>query len=329
MASGFLEDRAAVARVQSRGVRRRVATNGWVMAGFVHRTSREGDPQLHSHCLVPNLVQRAEDGRMVAFDAGPLFEWGRAAGSIYQNHLQRTLSQRLGVVWGPDRNNTREMDGFTQAQLRAFSKRSSQIEAELEQKGAIYESPALRMQADDQASLATRPAKDQALTPTMLADRWQVEAEQVGLPASEDLERSVCWGDPVPAPPSWDEIAAVLVNPEAGLCSRSARFTRADVVEHLCAISAGRLPAEEITVLADQFVDSDLAVRLTPDPDGAGRKPAQWSTTAQRALEDRVVALRSTPWSPGPPPRSAVGRWRQLWPRRPHWGTTRPPQCRC
>ena len=132
-----------------------MATNGWAVAAFVHRTSREGDPQLHTHCLVPNLVQRKSDGRHVAFDAGPLFDWCRAAGSLYQNHLQRSLSLRLGVTWGPDRHNTREMLGFSRTQLRAFSKRSVQIEAELEAKGALYESPALRMRADDEASLAT------------------------------------------------------------------------------------------------------------------------------------------------------------------------------
>jgi conjugative relaxase-like TrwC/TraI family protein len=98
-ALGFLEERAAVARQQSGGVRRRVRTQGFVVAGFVHRTSREGDPQLHSHCLIPNLVERTGDGKVVAFDAGPLFEWGRAAGSIYQNHLQRSLALRLGVEW--------------------------------------------------------------------------------------------------------------------------------------------------------------------------------------------------------------------------------------
>ena len=91
------------------GVRRRVETDGWVVAGFGHRTSREGDPQLHSHCLVPNLVRRKSDGRYVALDAGPLFDWCRAAGSVYQNQLQRSLSLRLGVAWGPDRHNTREM----------------------------------------------------------------------------------------------------------------------------------------------------------------------------------------------------------------------------
>ncbi len=47
----FLEERAAVARVQAGGVRRRVGTDGWAVAGFQHRTSREGDPQLHTHLL--------------------------------------------------------------------------------------------------------------------------------------------------------------------------------------------------------------------------------------------------------------------------------------
>ncbi len=172
-ALGFLEERAAVARVHSQGVRRRVATEGWVVAGFAHRTSREGDPQLHTHCLVPNLVRRTGDGRHVAFDAGPVFEWARAAGSIYQNQLQRSLSLRLGTCWGPDHHNTREIVGFSRAQLRAFSKRAAQIEAELEAKGAVYESPALRMRADDEASLATRTGKDHSLTPTLLAGRWQ------------------------------------------------------------------------------------------------------------------------------------------------------------
>jgi conjugative relaxase-like TrwC/TraI family protein len=294
VALGFLEERAAVARVQSKGVRRRVGTDGWVVGGFVHRTSREGDPQLHTHCLVPNLVRRTGDGRHVAFDAGPLFEWARAAGCIYQNHLQRTLTDRLGVEWGPDRNNTRDMQGFTSAGLRAFSKRTAQIEAELEAKGAIYEAPTLRMQADDEASLATRTTKDHTLTPTLLAERWRREAEQVGLATGTDLDRSVCQSGRRLEPPGCDEIAAVLTDPEVGLCSRSARFTRADVVERICALSAGRLTTEEITAMADRFVDGDRVVRLTPDPEAGRRRPALWSTVAHRALEDRTVALMDT-----------------------------------
>jgi conjugative relaxase-like TrwC/TraI family protein len=291
VAVGFLEERAAVARVQSQGVRRRVATDGWVVAGFVHRTSREGDPQLHTHCLVPNLVRRDGDGRHVAFDAGPLFEWARAAGSIYQNHLQATLSERLGVVWGPDRHNTRELEGFTGTQLRVFSKRTAQIEAELEAKGAVYESPALRMRADDEASLVTRTTKDHSLTPALLAGRWRRDALQAGLAIGTAVDGAVCGSGRPVDPPAWEDICAALVDAEIGLCSRSARFTKADVVEHICAVSGGRLSTEEIVAMANRFVASDLAVRLTPDVEAGGRKPAVWSTAAHRALEDRTLAL--------------------------------------
>ena len=288
-AMGFLEERAALARVQSHGVRRRVATEGWVVAGFVHRTSREGDPQLHTHCLVPNLVRRTGDGRHVGLDAGPLFEWGRAAGSVYQNQLQRSLSLRLGVCWGPDHHNTREIVGFSRTQLRAFSKRSAQIEAELEAKGAVYESPALRMQADDEASLATRTKKDHSLTPSLLAERWRREAVEVDVAVGTELEGAVCFANASVEAPGWEEITRVLTDPEVGLCAHSARFTHADVVEHICAISGGRLELDEITAQADRFLASELAVRLTPDDQPGRRKAPQWSTAEHRATEDRTL----------------------------------------
>ena len=248
-------------------------------------------PQVHTHCLVPNLVRRKTDGRYVALDASPLFDWCRAAGSVYQAHLQRSLSLRLGVAWGPDHHNTREAIGFSREQLRAFSKRSAQIEAELEAKGALYESPGLRMQSDDEASLATRTRKDHSLTPTLLQGRWRDEAAAVVLATGTELEEAVCWNEPAPEAPGWDDIAATLVDPEVGLCSRSARFTASDVVEHVCAISGGRLSVEEVVTMADRFLASELVVRLTPDVEEGRRRAPQWSTAAHRAMEDRALAL--------------------------------------
>ncbi len=86
----------------------------------------------------------------------------------------------------------------------------------------------------------------------------------------------------------------MILNTETGLCSRSARFTQSDVVEHLCALSAGRMSVEEIVVMAERFVGSDLAVRLTPDSEAGRARPAQWSTVAHRAVEDRTLALVAT-----------------------------------
>ncbi|HEX4901336.1 MAG TPA: MobF family relaxase [Acidimicrobiales bacterium] len=56
----FMERHAAVTRRQRDGVRRRVGTRGFSVAMFTHRTSRDGDPQLHVHSLLPNLVERDE-----------------------------------------------------------------------------------------------------------------------------------------------------------------------------------------------------------------------------------------------------------------------------
>ena len=291
-ALAFLEERAAVARVQAGGVRRRVATEGWAVAGFGHRTSREGDPQLHTHCLVPNLVRRKSDGRYVALDAGPLFDWCRAAGSVYQNQLQRSLSLRLGVAWGPDRHNTREMLGFSRAQLRAFSKRSAQVEAELEAKGARYESPALRMQADDEASLATRTAKDHSLTPTLLQGRWREEAAAVGLATGTELEEAVCWKEPATGgaragtrwlPPWWARRRACApgrpASPRPTWSSTSAPSPVAGSVwRRSSPWPSGSSPRS-------------MVVRLTPDVEEGRRRPAQWSTAAHRAMEDRTLAL--------------------------------------
>ena len=147
------------------------------------------------------------------------------------------------------------------------------------------------MRADDEASLATRTAKDRSLTPTLLQGRWREEAVAVGLVTGTDLEEAVCWKEPPLDAPMWEEVAATLVDPEVGLCSRSARFTQADVVEHICAISGGRLSVAEVVTMAERFLASGMAVRLTPDVEEGRRRPAQWSTAAHRAMEDRTVAL--------------------------------------
>jgi hypothetical protein len=201
------------------------------------------------------------------------------------------MSVRLGVEWGPDRSNTRDIVGFTSTLLRAFSKRTVEIEAELEARGAGYESPALRMQADDEASLATRPAKDHTLTPSLLAGRWATEAAGVGLTVGRDLDRIVCSGETDLPAPSYNDIARALVDEDTGLCAHSPRFAEPDVVEHIAALSAGRLTLDEIRDVTARFLASEQVVRLMPSRTGSGWEPARWSTRAHRALEDQTLDL--------------------------------------
>jgi conjugative relaxase-like TrwC/TraI family protein len=60
-ALNFLEEHAAFSRT-GRGGFVQVDTEGFVAAAFKHRTSRAGDPQMHSHVLVANKV-RCTDGQ--------------------------------------------------------------------------------------------------------------------------------------------------------------------------------------------------------------------------------------------------------------------------
>ena len=293
-AVSILESHVAVARQQKNGVRTHVPTEGLAVATFVHRTSRAGDPQLHTHCVIPNLVRRP-DGTHVALDAGPFYEWGRAAGCIYQEELRRRLTASLGVAWGADRNGTREMLGFSEPQLRAFSKRTAEIEAWLEAHGSSApQTPGERMAADEAASLATRSAKDETVGPEALAVRWAEEARAVGLGDCREIAERVCARAAVCPAPSADVVFAHLTDPEEGLCSRRARFGRAQVAAGIASYGGGTLDAARVDELSDEFLASAHVVRLAPDPAVARRRPPQWSLVNHRALEDRVVAQLGT-----------------------------------
>ncbi len=284
----FMERHAAVARQQQHGVRRRVDTHGFAVAMFTHRTSRDGDPQLHVHSLIPNLVQRA-DGTWVAVDANPVHEWLKASGTIFQSELQRHLTERLGVAWGPERNGCRELLGFTPAQRRAFSKRTAAIETVLEA-GDEAVTPKQRMRADERASLLTRQKKDRTLTPERLRSRWEEEAAIAAIPGPDRLRRTVCHQTTRAERPQPAEAFATLADPEHGLCATRARFGHAHVVERVAAVSGGRLTVAEIEDLATEFLRSELVVRLVPSVAPGQRKPPEWSTIEHRQIEDQVLA---------------------------------------
>src|SRR6266511_1929017 len=98
----YLERHAAlVSRGHARA--RQEHADGLVAAAYQHRTSRAGDPLLHTHVLVANLAQGA-DGRWTALYGQPLYWHAKTAGYLYQAVLRAELTRRLGVAWGPVRN---------------------------------------------------------------------------------------------------------------------------------------------------------------------------------------------------------------------------------
>jgi conjugative relaxase-like TrwC/TraI family protein len=122
----YLERHALFARRGTDGMRR-IRTTGLVAAAFVHRTSRNGDPQLHTHVLAANAVL-GEDGRWSASDARGLYAHARTAGFVYQASLRAGLVESLGVAFGPVHRGAAEIEGIDASVLRHFSTRRAEIE---------------------------------------------------------------------------------------------------------------------------------------------------------------------------------------------------------
>jgi hypothetical protein len=209
---------------------------------------------------------------------------------VYQEELRRRLTERLGVEWGPDRNGCREMEGLDPRWLRTFSKRTAAIEEYLAGAGPENPDPVLRMRADEAASLATRPRKDGSLTSEVLRQRWQTEADGIGMPTGHALEAHVCDRTIPELRPrlQWGDVVDALIDPNHGLCARRARFNEAHVAEQVAALGAGRLTVGAIEDFGDLFLESDQAVLLV---DRTGRSSPQYSTFDHLLPEGRVLEL--------------------------------------
>jgi conjugative relaxase-like TrwC/TraI family protein len=167
-AVGYLDEHLGARR--GHGGVQHVSGQGLLAVGFDHRTSREGDPLLHTHLVIANRVQ-GPDGRWTALDGRDLYRHRLAADTIYRATYQRELVRTLGVEWTvADAHGNRELQAMPEALVRGFSKRTEQIDAELD-----------RLAADDRERTprlvkwtvqATRkPKRHEA--PDTLYDRWR------------------------------------------------------------------------------------------------------------------------------------------------------------
>lgn len=221
---GYLE-RTVLRCRRGRGGTEQVATTGAVAAAFGHRTSRAGDPLLHTHLLVANLAQAQDDGRWRTVDSRRLYVHAKTAGYLYQAQLRHELTRRLGLEWGEVDNGTADLKGVPRELIETFSTRRAQILDALEARG---ESSARAAQI---ATLDTRPAKAD-LDPERLTHRWRRQAHEAGFDPDQLVHNLLAAGRTIDQPDQHDgaaEAADRLLGP-AGLTAHASTFTRRDVL---------------------------------------------------------------------------------------------------
>ena len=105
-----------------------------MVATFRHDTSRNLDPQLHTHAVLANMVQ-GEDGKWRTMANEGLYECQKLIGAIYRNELAAGLG-RLGYDIEKTHADGRfEIAGVSREAIRAFSTRRAEIEAAMAERG--------------------------------------------------------------------------------------------------------------------------------------------------------------------------------------------------
>jgi conjugative relaxase-like TrwC/TraI family protein len=272
----YFDEAVSVAR-RGAGGHRRIGARGVTGAAFLHRTSRAGDPQLHTHVVVANLIQ-GSDGQWSALDGRLVYAHARTAGYLYQAALRAELTHRLGVRWRPARNGMAEIDGMPEKALRVFSRRRVEIEESMARHGSAGP------EAARVAALDTRRAKDRNVRPEQLVPEWRKRAADHGLHEWR-IER-ICRSGRTVELPDWDELFSHLAGPD-GLTRDQSAFGRRDVIQALSAAAGDGATVQAIRAAAHAFLESPHSIRLL------GSRPRdvepQYSTPELLAIETRIL----------------------------------------
>ena len=128
--------------------RPRVAANGMAVAGFRHVTSRIGDPQLHTHCVLANMTRNAA-GEWRSVELTKIRRGEKLIGAYYRNELARRV-EALGMAVTPrmiGRVPGFELAGYDRSFMDAFSGRRAEILAYLKEHDLPYNAKNAEMAA--------------------------------------------------------------------------------------------------------------------------------------------------------------------------------------
>ena len=219
----------------------RQSSPSMVAATFRHDTSRNLDPQLHTHCVIANMT-KGGDGKWRSLDMGNLRPQIKFFGAYYRNELASGLLE-LGYDLSKDKIghvSSFEIAGYQQETIDAFSTRRQDILAWLQDNNMSYNS-----RNAQKAALATREVKIDASREDLAAD-WQSRARSMEL---EKTERVVASEKEFSTSSMRDAFRAI-----AHLEERQPVFPKRDLLGEMLGRSAGRFQYGELTATLDKLV---------------------------------------------------------------------------
>jgi conjugative relaxase-like TrwC/TraI family protein len=177
-AVGYLERTACFVQRGKGGVSIEPAA-GFLSMAFRHRSSRAGDPALHTHLVTANMTRAASDGRWLSLAnprrQSPLLREAKAAGHVYQAALRAGVTRELGAQWQPVVNGYADLACIERPVIDHFSQRRAEIVEAMAERGTSSAAAA------EVAAYRTRDAKDYAVDPDTQRAEWMSRAAEFDL----------------------------------------------------------------------------------------------------------------------------------------------------
>lgn len=281
----FIESDVLFTREGKDGARQ-VETRGLVAAAFIHRDSRAGDPDLHTHVAVANKVQTLS-GKWLSIYGRVLHQNVVAASETYNTALERRLNEALGVqfVARPNSNRekrvVREIEGVDPDLCDVWSQRRSDIvdaqralSRDFQQARGRLPTPVESVRLAQQANLMTRDAKHEPRSLAVQRDAWRSEAAFVfgSEVAVDEMVQTALHPRPHPTKEvtsGWilDVAAQVISEVESRRATWQSQHLHAEAQRQIrgVAIPADRI-AMTVGLIVGEAIDR-LSINLTPDPD--------------------------------------------------------------
>ena len=188
----WVEERAVETRMKDPdgGGMIRAGDQKAVIATFTHETSRNLDPQLHTHAVIANMVQ-GDDGKWRTMANEKLYSSKMLIGALYRGELARELTSLGYGIEKTHADGRFEIAGVSREVIESFSTRRAEIEAAMDGRG--LGTPAENQRAAQRAALMTRAAK-RDVDRAELREMWQRQADGLGFDGraltAEAMEKS-------------------------------------------------------------------------------------------------------------------------------------------
>lgn len=264
----------------------REQTGKMVAASFDHDTSRELDPQLHTHNFVLNMAQCA-DGKFRAVDPAEMYRAQKLGRTVYDSTLAKEV-QKLGYEIEPTGKGSFEIKGIDRNQIEQFSKRSAQIKEYMEREGVTGAGGA------QIAALNTRQTKDHDVDKPTLVQQWKDEAKAIGIelerlhseakanvdhPGNEQIEMN-----------SAQEAREAVRLARESLAEREAVFRGRDLEANALTFGLGRVTLEGVR----EAIKNDPELIKVPSKVGGEFFITKEELEREKTLADHVQASQGT-----------------------------------